>query len=244
MLRRPPDRYNGNVIAAAPGTHQAVTDVVAKYCKPGDLILDLGAYTGALIERLRDNGYPNTTAADLDNHLTVPGVQHIKCDFNENFNALFNGKQFDCVIASEVIEHLDDIRAFLRKCASLVKQDGLIIVSTPNIGFFEGRIKFFLKGELWGFGVNNYMSQRHISPISIGQFPLLLQETGFDVVELSTAGSFATPLRKLLTSIFWIPMRLMFGRFVVGETTVCVGRRKSGSTGHFKSDDLWKKDRA
>jgi SAM-dependent methyltransferase len=242
MLRRSPDRYNGNVIAAAPGTHAALTALVGKYCKAGDSILDLGAYTGALIERLRDAGYSNTTAADLDNHLTVPGVQHIKCDFNKDFKSLFDGKQFDCVIASEVIEHLDDIRAFLRQCAALVRQDGLIIVSTPNIGFFEGRIKFFLKGELWGFGANNYMSQRHISPVSIGQFPLLLQETGFDTVELSTAGGFATAWRKALTSVFWVPMRLAFGPFTLGETTVCVGR-KTGSKGRFQSDDLWKKDR-
>jgi SAM-dependent methyltransferase len=243
MLRRPPDQYNGNVIAAAPGTHKTIAGVVAKYCKPGDSILDLGAYTGALIERLRDNGYTNTTAADLDNHLTIPGVQHIQCDFNKDFKSRFDGRQFDCVIASEVIEHLDDIRAFLRQIAGLVKQGGLIVVSTPNIGFFEGRIKFFLKGELWGFGANNYLSQRHISPISIGQFPLLLQETGFDTVELSTAGGFGTPLRKVLTSIFWVPMRLMLGPFALGETTICVGRNSGATgTGHFQSDDLWKKD--
>jgi SAM-dependent methyltransferase len=242
MLRRPPDRYNGNVIAAAPGTHQAVTSMVVKYCKPGDSILDLGAYTGALIERLRDSGYANATAADLDNHLRVPGVQHIKCDFNKDFKSLFDGKQFDCVIASEVIEHLDDIRFFLRQCSGLLKENGLLIVSTPNIGFFEGRIKFLLQGELWGFGTNNYLSQRHISPVSLGQFPLLLQETGFDVIELSTAGSFATPLRKVLSSVFWLPMRAALGRSVMGETAVCVGRRKSGSTGHFQSDDLWKKN--
>jgi hypothetical protein len=74
MLRKSPERYNGNVIAAAPGTHQAAVRMVAKYCKPSDAILDLGAYTGALIERLRDSGFPNTTAADLDNHLTVKAV--------------------------------------------------------------------------------------------------------------------------------------------------------------------------
>lgn len=244
MLRKPPDRYNGNVIAAAPGTHQAATRMVVKYCKPSDSILDLGAYTGALIQRLRDNGYLNVTAADLDNHLTIPGIRHIQCDFNRDFSSHFRKNEFDCIIASEVIEHLDDIRSFLRQCAGLINENGVVIITTPNIGFFEGRIKFLLKGELWGFGANNYIGQRHISPISIGQFPLLLQETGFDLIELFTTGTFATPLRKFLTSFLWMPMRVLLGAFTLGETTLCVGRRKSGSTGHFQSDDLWKKNRA
>jgi ubiquinone/menaquinone biosynthesis C-methylase UbiE len=242
LLRSSPEKYKGNVIAAAPGTHAAVSSMVAKYCKPGAKILDLGAYTGALLERLHDAGYPDITAADLDNHLTIQGVSHIKCDFNQEFSTNFQGAQFDCVIASEVIEHLDDVRAFLRECAKLTKEGGLVVISTPNIGFFEGRIKFLLKGELWGFGGHNYRVQRHISPLSLEQFPLLLEETGFETVEVFTAASFATPVRKLLTSVLWLPMRLLLGPAVLGESAVCVGRRSSGAQGHFMSTDLWKKD--
>jgi SAM-dependent methyltransferase len=242
MLRSAPERYKGNVIAAAPGTHAAVSKMVAKYCKPGATLLDLGAYTGALLERLNDAGFSDITAADLDNHLTIQGPSHVKCDFNQEFSTNFQGAQFDCVIASEVIEHLDDARSFLKQCAKLTKEDGIVVITTPNIGFFEGRIKFLLKGELWGFGGHNYRVQRHISPISLEQFPLLLEETGFDTLEVFTAASFATPLRKLLTSVLWMPMRLLLGPFVLGESTVCVGRRSSGAQGHFMSADLWKKD--
>jgi SAM-dependent methyltransferase len=241
MLRRSPERYKGSVVAAAPGTHEAASRMVAKYCKPDAALLDLGAYTGALIQRLKDRGYTNATAADLDNHLTVSGIRHVACDFNEAFGSNFPNEQFDCIIASEVIEHLNDIRAFLRECASLLKEGGIIVVTTPNIGFFEGRIKFLLKGELFGFGGSNYRSQRHISPVSLEQFPLLFEETGFDTLELFTTASFATPLRKVLTIPFWVPMRLAFGATVLGETTVCVGR-KSGSKGRFMSE-LWKKNK-
>jgi SAM-dependent methyltransferase len=241
MLRKEKDNYKGLSIAAAPGTHEAIANMVIKYCQPNNSILELGAYTGAMIERLHNLGYTQISAADLDNHLVISNISHVQCDFNTEFSSLFSGKRFDCIIASEVIEHLNDVRNFLKQCFELLNPEGIIIVTTPNIGFFEGRVKFFLQGELWGFGAKNYLIQRHISPISIEQFPLVLQETGFSTLEIFTAASFATTLRKIITGILWIPMRLFFGPFVLGETVICVGKKSNESSGKFQSADLWKK---
>ncbi len=96
------------------------------------------------------------------------------------------------------------------------------MLSTPNIGFFEGRIRFMPTGELWGFGVKNYRSQRHISAISAGQLPLMLEECGFACEMVETTASFATPLRRLLTAPLWLPMRALFGPRTLGETLVCL----------------------
>jgi SAM-dependent methyltransferase len=241
MLRKGKDCYKGMTIGAAAGTHEAVAAIVKKYCQRDTRILELGAYTGAMIQRLRDLGYSAITAADLDNHLILDDVPHLTCDFNTQFAPIFRDERFDCIIATEVIEHLDDPRAFLRQCRSLLTDGGVVVVTTPNIGFFEGRIKFLLTGELWGFGGKNYLSMRHISPISIEQFPLMLEESGFDALELFTAASTSTSLRQLITSPIWLPMRLMLGPFVLGETLVCVGRRSSGACGTFIGGDLWRK---
>ncbi|KAJ3130037.1 Hexaprenyldihydroxybenzoate methyltransferase, mitochondrial [Nowakowskiella sp. JEL0407] len=43
-----------------------------------------------------------------------------------------DGEQFDVVIASEVIEHVADQPGFVRSCASLLKDDGLLFFSTIN----------------------------------------------------------------------------------------------------------------
>jgi SAM-dependent methyltransferase len=241
MLTRQKEHYKGIPIAAAPGTHEAVAKMVRKYCERDWSILELGAYAGAMIARLRDLGYHQLTAADLDNHLHTNNVPHVQCDFNTEFSAKFNERQFKCLVASEVIEHLNDPRAFLRQCSNLLSNNGIIIISTPNIGFFEGRIKFFLRGELWGYGGKNYLLMRHISPISIEQFPLLLQESGFSTLEIFTAASCATSLRTLITSPIWLPLRLAFGRLVLGETVICVGSKSTESTGAFQSADLWRR---
>jgi SAM-dependent methyltransferase len=241
MFNKPKERYKDLAIAAAPGTHQAVAKTVEKYCKKEWLILELGAYTGAMIERLRDIGYSRMMAADLDNHLRTSSVPHIQCDFNTEFSSNFGGRRVNCIVATEVIEHLNDPRAFLRQCSNLLEENGIIIISTPNIGFFEGRMKFLLTGELFGFGAKNYVSMRHISPISMEQFPLILQESGFSTIEIYSAASTRNILRKFITLPIWLPMRLLLGRFVLGETVVCVGRKSTESKGSFQSADLWKK---
>ena len=43
-----------------------------------------------------------------------------------------NGGQFDCVVASEVMEHVDEPAAFLERCCQLVRPGGILIVSTMD----------------------------------------------------------------------------------------------------------------
>ena len=89
MLRKKHEAYKDIGIAAAPGTHGAVAEMVKKYCQPNQAILELGAYKGAMIERLHDMGYTKISAADLDKHLTLSNVPHLQCDFNDEFSLFF-----------------------------------------------------------------------------------------------------------------------------------------------------------
>lgn len=231
MLRLNNEVYRDHRVAAAPGTHQAIAEQVLAHVPKDGSVLDLGAYTGALIARLRDFGYSNLFAADLANHLTEPVDNHWACDFNREFASSIEKDDFDCIIACEVIEHLDNPRAFLRECRKLLKDGGVLIISTPNIEFFEGRIKFLLTGDLWGFGEKNYRSQRHISPIAASQVSLMFSECDLEVKLAKTAASFATRLRWVLTAPIWAPMRAAFGPRTIGETLIVVGQAKAEISG-------------
>ena len=54
----------------------------------------------------------------------------------------FRPNSFELVVAFEVIEHLEDYRAFLNECARVVTAQGLFIVSSPNKSYYaESRAK-------------------------------------------------------------------------------------------------------
>src|SRR5437660_422849 len=40
--------------------------------------------------------------------------------------------EFDVVLAMEVVEHVADLALFMRRCAEMVRPDGLMIVATVN----------------------------------------------------------------------------------------------------------------
>jgi hypothetical protein len=51
---------------------------------------------------------------------------------------------------------------------------------------------------------------------------MVAQEIGFRVVEIGSAGSFATPLRTVLTFPIWLPLRLIGGPSTSGACVICL----------------------
>jgi predicted SAM-dependent methyltransferase len=126
---------------------------------------------------------------------TFPGADFKRVELNEPFSRQFD-RSFQLIVATDVIEHLDSPRQFLREVHALLETDGWLALSFPNVASSQGRLKFLLKGELWGFGERNYRLQRHISPITFEQMTTMMCELGFASVELDAAVLFPHPLRR------------------------------------------------
>lgn len=47
-------------------------------------------------------------------------------------NLPFTGRRFDAIVAGELIEHLSNPLSFLCECNRILKQDGHLVLSTPN----------------------------------------------------------------------------------------------------------------
>jgi 2-polyprenyl-6-hydroxyphenyl methylase/3-demethylubiquinone-9 3-methyltransferase len=225
VFRRPHETYNNIFNGCAPGVHAAIVKAVESYTSHRSGLLDLGAGHGALLARFRDAGFSDLHAVDLGGEaLSLPGVSSIRVDLNGTFGQAFSRK-FKIVVSSEVVEHLESPRNFIKQARELLDDDGLLVLSTPNIGFWEGRLKFFLTGTLWGFAEKNYRGIRHISPLPIDQLKLMMSEIGLDVVSAFSVGSFATLARWTLFSPIWVPMRLTFGPLTLGEAIVIVAHK-------------------
>lgn len=217
-LRRDMEKYRGRLCGCAPGTHQRLVKMLLAHVPgPHAAVVDLGAGTGALLLRLQDAGFTDLEGADMaEANWSVPAIPYTRVDLNGSFASAFRRK-FRIACLSEVIEHLDSPRHALVQARLLLEDGGYLAVTTPNVGFWEGRLKFALTGELWGFGETSYRAARHISPITREQMALALREIGFKLIAFATAGSFATALRQTLSAPLWLPMAAIAGRSVLGE---------------------------
>ncbi len=96
-------------------------------------ILDLGCGTGWLSGMVGNFG--PTTALDLSSlavesaAMKHPQVQFIQADV---LNWEHRAEEFDVVISQEVIEHVEDQRAYLQVANRMLRRGGYLILTTPN----------------------------------------------------------------------------------------------------------------
>lgn len=225
MWRKPTESYKGMEIGAAPGTHAAAVEQVLLHVEARSGVLDCGCRTGALLSRLRDAGFTDLQGIDLDTQKFAPSdIPLALADLNGDFDTVFERK-FNLITASEVVEHLNSPRDFARKARNLLEDDGYLLITVPNIAFWVGRVKFALMGEHWGYGEKFYRSARHISPTTHEEMSCILRETGFEVVSITTAGSFFAPVKRVVTAPLAALFRLVGGAATQGECSIFLARK-------------------
>lgn len=187
-------------------------------------VLDLAAGTGSFLARLRDAGVADLNAVELDLPVfALPGVDPVAVDLNSPFSTGFS-RRFDLVTAIEIIEHLDFPRHFLGQIWKLLEPGGHLVLSTPNIAHWVGRLWFLLHGEMRYFKESDYHHQRHISPINHTHMRLMLAEVGFQIVDFQPAGSFYGPVKRLVAAPIAALFRLL-GPLTTGDTIVYLAQK-------------------
>jgi len=101
-------------------------------------LLDIGCGGGLLCEPMARLG-ATVTGIDAAERNVVTASQHaegqgLSIDYRETTAEALaaEGRQFDIMLALEIVEHVADIDLFLKCCGQLTKPDGLVFLSTLN----------------------------------------------------------------------------------------------------------------
>ena len=144
----------------------------------GDL-LDFGAGTGTLARQLivSHTGGSITCADILPRPESLPaGILWRQTDLNNPIPVPDNS--FDIIIASEVIEHLENPRATFREFYRLLRSDGALIVTTPNQESVRSLAALLMGGHFVAFLGRSYPA--HITALVRKDFERICSETAFD----------------------------------------------------------------
>jgi SAM-dependent methyltransferase len=199
--------YKGLRIHALPGLHDFTAERAFTYFEPGSNILDLAAGTGAMSLRLRDGGF-NVTATDYvsENFRLHDSIPFFEANLNNNFSRDIECG-FDGIMASEIIEHLENPRHFARECFKSLKCGGKLILSTPNVDNFASLVSFMRTGTFQWFGEHEYERDGHITPITQWQAKKCFEEAGFSTL---WTGSFGDRFGRLRGSPRMLALSRLF----------------------------------
>ncbi len=115
--------------------NKALRYIQAKYPDGKASVLDVGCFSGFFVKKLLQLGF-DACGIDFNNKALDFGKKHYELGAsisNDSLqNLLLQGLKFDVITLFEVIEHLENIGDILSQVSSLLKDGGIIIISTPN----------------------------------------------------------------------------------------------------------------
>jgi SAM-dependent methyltransferase len=180
--------YERLQIIAHERTHRKVLEIFADFPERGRL-LEIPAGEGALAWQLKKLGY-GVTAGDIDPHFfKVPPIPCIYLDLNREFPV--EDGEFDFISCIEGIEHLQDQFRFVRECHRVLRPNGRLVISTPNVLNLASRLKFLFSGfySLFPRPVNEFNLVPvfdHISPVTYYQLRYMLHTQGFRITHVTS----------------------------------------------------------
>ncbi len=180
--------YSGISINTTKYTHEKVFELLVANTEKGAIVVDVPSGSGAFIKRLKDNGYKNIKAVDIENILEIDHDDFVVGDMTETLP--FSDESCDVVVCIDGIEHISRQFDFVKETGRILKTGGKIIVSTPNISSVRSRWKWLMTGHHHKcnspLDENNPTPLHHIAMISFHEMRYLLHTNGFMVREVAT----------------------------------------------------------
>lgn len=149
-------------------------------------VLDLGCNTGNFLKLIQKNN-KNIEGVEISQKIAKIGQKKglkIKiADLGKTFPYLKN--TFDTITAGEIIEHIYDTDLFLKEIKRILKPNGYLILSTPNIATLGRRIMLL-------FGINPLIetslenASGHIRYFTKKSLEQLLEKHNFKIIKFKS----------------------------------------------------------
>jgi 2-polyprenyl-3-methyl-5-hydroxy-6-metoxy-1,4-benzoquinol methylase len=158
--------------------HNPRLDLIDNFNKKGK-ILDVGCATGAFLYSAKERGW-EPFGLELSEISARYGREKKSLNiFTGTLSeANFQSNFFDVVTLWEVIEHLPSPSEYLLEIKRILRNGGVILLSTPNINSLT---RFFI-GDKWEI----ISPEEHLHLFSLNTMILLFNKLGFDVLKIKT----------------------------------------------------------
>jgi SAM-dependent methyltransferase len=155
------------------------------YIKPNSDFLDIGCstgYFGSLIKTAKTNRVYGVEISDDANQArkVLDGVYSF--DLDGDWPKEVYEREDDYVFFGDVLEHLKDPEAVLIKCLKLLKKDGKVFVSTPNIAHISVRLE--LMAGNFEYEPMGILDTTHLKYFTHHSFSLIAERAGYKIEKI------------------------------------------------------------
>lgn len=178
--------YKGISINTSKNTHETVFELIKSNVEK--TVADIPSGNGAFIRRLKDEGFKDLIAIDIENILEIEHDNFVQADMTKPLP--INNQSCDTLVCIDGIEHIDEQLFFIRECNRILIDDGELIITTPNISSLRSRWKWFVTGHHHKcnspLDENNPNPLHHIAMVSFTELRYMLHSNGFVIEEIKT----------------------------------------------------------
>lgn len=167
-------------------TRTDVTDMLPRVPRR---LLDIGCSDGSLARTVKDRGsvawgielvpeYAAAAAERLDNVLQGDAL-------DRTAELVQAGERFDAIICADSLEHMVDPWAVLRNVRKLVDDNGVVIVSLPNVHFYTTFVALLLNRR-WRYRERGIHDRTHLRWFTDLNARDMFSEAGFQIEDTVT----------------------------------------------------------
>lgn len=177
-----------------PNTKAILAAVTKRILLGGDAgsvrVLDVGCGQGRLLGVLRSRGVRNLAGVGWDIAVPPLSLGFKKIDLSQaGWAAALEGRRYDWVASTEVIEHLVNPFQYLSEMRRLVAEDGRLLLTFPNVHNLRSTVGYLLTGRFSGFfgpnfNENHPLHDQHIFIPNLHLVRYFLKLAGFSVEEI------------------------------------------------------------
>lgn len=156
-------------------------DIVDMMPDMASRVIEVGCGSGATGRLAKSNGKASYyLGIDIDAkaaELAAEGLDRVICGNIEEIDLSELAGQFDVLILSEVLEHLIDPDASLKKLASCLRSGGVVYASSPNVANYKVLSK--LLGGHFDYVESGVMDRTHLRWFTPKSFRRMFEAAGF-----------------------------------------------------------------